>query len=132
MLTRREFGMLAAASMVGVKRQAALWAQEASGVRLGAQTYSFRDIPRTADGEAVGPVIAALTACGLNECELWAAQVEPAGLSREAIRSWQLDTPLDHFRAVKGRFDAAGISIYAYNYSANKSYTDAEIDRGFE
>ena len=73
-----------------------------------------------------------MTACGLKECELWAPQVEPAGLSREAIRAWRLETPLDHFRAVKSRFDAAGISIYGYNYSPNKSYTDPEIDRGFE
>jgi sugar phosphate isomerase/epimerase len=132
MLTRREFGVLAAATVGGLKREAALWAQGAAGVRLGAQTYSFRDIPRTADGDAVGPVIAAMTACSLNECELWSTQVEPAGLARDAIRAWRLETPLDHFRAVKGRFDAAGISIYAYNYSPNKSYTDAEIDRGFE
>jgi sugar phosphate isomerase/epimerase len=77
-------------------------------------------------------LIAAMTACGLNECELWAPQVEPAGLSRDAIRAWRLETPLDHFRAVKNRFDAAGISIYGYNYSPNKSYTDPEIARGFE
>ena len=34
--------------------------------------------------------------------------------------------------ASEKKFDAAGISIYAYNYSPNASYTDAEIDRGFE
>ncbi|HMJ86355.1 MAG TPA: hypothetical protein VK504_24425, partial [Vicinamibacterales bacterium] len=131
MLTRREFGMLAATGL-GLKWDAVVAAQTPAGVRLGAQTYSFRDIPRVADGDGVGPVIAAMTACGLKECELWAPQVEPAGLSREAIRAWRLETPLDHFRAVKSRFDAAGISIYGYNYSPNKSYTDPEIGRGFE
>jgi sugar phosphate isomerase/epimerase len=47
-------------------------------------------------------------------------------------RAWRLETPLDHFTQIKKKFDAAGISIYAYNYSPNASYTDAEIDRGFE
>jgi len=30
-----------------------------NGVRLGAQTYSFRDLPRTAGGDAIDPVIKA-------------------------------------------------------------------------
>jgi hypothetical protein len=93
MLTRREFGMLAATGL-GLKWGAVFSAQTPAGVRLGAQTYSFRDIPRGADGDGVAPVIAAMTACGLKECELWAPQVEPAGLSREAIRAWRLETPL--------------------------------------
>jgi len=132
MLTRREFGILAAATGLGLKWNAALAQPATAGVRLGVQTYSFRDIPRAAGGDGVGPLIAAMTACGLKECELWAPQVEPAGLSRDAIRAWRLETPLDHFRAVKSRFDAAGIAIYGYNYSPNKSYTDPEIARGFE
>jgi sugar phosphate isomerase/epimerase len=131
MLTRREFGMLAATGL-GLKWNAVFAQPATASVRLGVQTYSFRDIPRGADGDGVGPLIAAMTACGLKECELWAPQVEPAGLSREAIRAWRLETPLDHFRSVKSRFDAAGISIYGYNYSPNKSYTDPELARGFE
>src|SRR6266516_3901349 len=132
MLTRREFGMLAAAGLVRPQPDTTRAPQVVGSVHLGVQTYSFRDIPRTADGDAVGPLIAAMKECGLSECELWAPQVEPAGLAREALRQWRLDTPLDHFRAVKRLFDAAGISIYAYNYSPNKSYSDAEIDRGFD
>ena len=132
MLTRREFGMLAATGLIRQKPDTTRVPQVVGTVHLGVQTYSFRDIPRTADGDAVGPLIAAMKECGLSECELWAPQVEPAGLAREALRQWRLDTPLDHFRTVKRQFDAAGISIYAYNYSANKSYSDAEIDRGFD
>jgi sugar phosphate isomerase/epimerase len=132
MLTRREFGMLAAGSLVRLKPNTTFVPQVVGGVRLGAQTYSFRDVPRTLAGDAVGPLIAAMKECGLSECELWASQVEPASLAREAIRAWRLDTPLDHFRAVKRQFDAAGISIYAFNYSSNRSFSDAEIDRGFD
>jgi sugar phosphate isomerase/epimerase len=124
--------MLAAGSLVRLKPNTTFVPQVVGGVRLGAQTYSFRDVPRTLAGDAVGPLIAAMKECGLSECELWASQVEPASLAREAIRAWRLETPLDHFRAVKRQFDAAGISIYAFNYSSNRSFSDAEIDRGFD
>jgi len=103
-----------------------------SGVRLGVQTYSFRDIPRTAEGDMIEPLIRAMTACGFTECELWAPQVEPASRSRDETRGWRLQTPLEHFRGIKRKFDAAGIAIYGYNYSPKADYTNAEIERGFE
>ena len=102
-----------------------------NGVRVGVQTYSFRDLPRPAGGTLVDGVIAAMNACGLAECELWAPEVEPKG-TREELRRWRLETPLDHFRQVGQKFKKAGIAIYAYNYSPNASYTDEEIDRGFD
>src|SRR5207247_7789437 len=52
--------------------------------------------------------------------------------AREDLRKWRVETPLDHFGAIKKKFDAAGITVYAYNYSPNASFTDAEIDRGFQ
>ena len=80
------------------------------------QTYSFRDAMKT---------------CGLGECEVWSPMVEPK-VSRDELRKWRLETPLDHFRTVRNKFEAAGIVIYAWNYSPDASFTDAEIDRGFE
>ena len=151
MYTRREFGTMALAGLaLPLPRIAgAAINPVVNGVRLGAQTYSFRDLPRTAGGDAVDPIIKAMVDCGIGECELWAPQVEPqfptgargrrgdppspqAVKAREDVRKWRLETPLDHFRDVKKKFDAAGIIIYAYNYSPNASFTDAEIDRGFE
>src|SRR5437867_7511018 len=125
--TRREFGQLALAAFA--------FPQRAGGVTLGVQTYSFRDLPRTPDGDAVAGVIQAMRQCGLGECELWAGQVEPPfsrGEQREELRKWRLETPLDHFRRIGQAFKTAGITIYAYNYSPGGSSTDAEIDRGFE
>src|SRR5947209_7528769 len=55
-----------------------------------------------------------------------------AAKAREDLRKWRLETPLDHFKDVGRKFKAAGITVYAYNYSANTSFTDSEIDRGFE
>jgi sugar phosphate isomerase/epimerase len=144
-LTRREFGTLALAALPLARLKPD---STYRGVRLGAQTYSFRDLPRTPGGDAVDPVIQAFRECELVECELYAPQVEPqfnsgarerrgdppspAVEAREALRAWRLETPLDHFRQIGEKCRKAGIEIYAYNYSPNMSFTDAEIDRGFE
>jgi len=104
-------------------------------VRVGVQTYSFRELPRPDGGDAVDVVIQAMRACGLADCELWAPQVEPRVPrqgGRDQLRTWRLDTPLDHFRAIGERFKGAGIAIHAYNYSFTADMTGAEIDRGFE
>ena len=39
---------------------------------------------------------------------------EEAGKARDDLRAWRMDTPLDHFKDVRKKFDAAGLSIYAY------------------
>jgi sugar phosphate isomerase/epimerase len=142
MLTRREFGTIAIGSLA---LPALARSQTVSGVRLGVQTYSFRELMRPAGGDLVEPIIAAMKECGLTECELWAPQIEPASpfgrgrptpeqaqQAREAVKTWRLETPLDHFRAIRKQFDTAGITVYAFNYSPNGSFSDDEIDRGFE
>jgi len=142
MYSRREFGMMA---LAGLTLPAIARAQTVAGVKLGVQTYSFRELPRTPGGDAVDPVIKAMWECGLTECELFAPQIEPASASgggrpapeeaqkaREDLRTWRLKTPLDHFQAIGKKFKSAGITVYAYNYSPNGSFTDDEIDRGFE
>jgi sugar phosphate isomerase/epimerase len=151
--TRREFGKLTIAGLTApafagltAPGFGGLIDSRVAGVRLGAQTYSFRDLPRPESGDAVDVVIKAMTDCGLGECELFAQQVEPrptggggrgadspeAQKAREDLRKWRLETPIDHFRRVKSKFDAAGISVYAYNYSFSGGMSDDEIDRGFE
>jgi sugar phosphate isomerase/epimerase len=149
MYTRREFGRLTLTGLA-LPLFSGLANSTFGGVRLGVQTYSFRDLPKPPDGNVIDFVIKAMTDCGLSDCELWAPQVEPRGpnvgrgapstpeadrarqKAREDLRAWRTNTGLDHFRAIKKRFDAAGISIYAYNYSFSGDMTDAEIDRGFE
>jgi sugar phosphate isomerase/epimerase len=51
---------------------------------------------------------------------------------REVLRNWRLSTPLSYFTAVAKKFSDAGIKIYCYNLSFDDSYTDDEIERGFE
>jgi sugar phosphate isomerase/epimerase len=39
---------------------------------------------------------------------------------------------MDHFKAIGKKFNDAGVKVQAYNYSFNDSFTDPEIDRGFQ
>jgi sugar phosphate isomerase/epimerase len=141
MYTRREFGLLTLSSLAV---PALSHAQTIGGVRLGVQTYSLRGLPRPEGGDMVEPLIKGMTECGFTECELWAPQIEPAQAggrgrspedvqkSREELRRWRTETPLSHFDAIRKKFQSAGIRVWAYNYSPDVRYTDAEIDRGFE
>lgn len=144
MLSRRQFGQVTAAGLV-LPIVAGRWSSAApiQGVRVGVQTYSFRSLPRTAGGDAVDAIVEAMRACGLDECELWSPQIEPAAArpatsaelqqqGREMLRRWRLATPASHFADIRRKFAAAGITIYAYNLSFNDSFSDEEIDRGFE
>jgi sugar phosphate isomerase/epimerase len=92
---------------------------------------------RPQGGDMTDVLIKAYTECGLRDCELWSPMLEPAAtppakVSREELRKWRLETPLDHFTAIRKKFTSAKIAIRAYNYSFNDSFTEPEIDRGFE
>lgn len=145
MQTRREFGK-ATLGGLALPLLGGLADTTVGGVRLGVQTYSFRALPRAEGADHVAVIIDAMKQCGLDACEVFAPQVEPqfggAGRrgatpesrqkNREDLRSWRLNTPIDHFRGIKKQFDAAGITIHAYNYSFSADMTDGEIDRGFD
>lgn len=139
--SRREFGGLV---LAGIPFSVALAGEINSrhqGVRVGLQSYSFRTM-------GLDDAIKAMVAIGIGECELFSGHVEPrpqapAGgqptgqrgpdpAMREAQREWRLKTSLDHFVQVRKKFDAAGIKLQSYNLSFNDSFTDEEIDRGFE
>jgi sugar phosphate isomerase/epimerase len=139
-ITRRQFGALSVGALI---TPALARAQPVGGVRIGVQTFSFRELPRTPGGDATQSIIDAMKACGLTECELWSPQIEPAAgggrgrspeeirQAREALRSWRINQPIAHFNGIRQAFAAAGLSIYAFNYSFGNDFTDEEIDRGF-
>jgi sugar phosphate isomerase/epimerase len=95
------------------------------GVVVGAQSYSFRD-------RSLDDAIKAMTEIGLGECELWQGHVEPKGLRGKELTDWRETVSLDEMAKVRKKFDAAGINLYAYNYSFRDNFTDKEIERGFE
>ena len=133
-LTRREFhglaiGTLAAPFAAPAQRPDS----KIAGVRIGAQTYSFRD-------RSLDATVQAMASIGLSYCELWSSQVEsrevivvpPGANRRETTRRWRLETPLDFFAGVRRKFTDAGITLTAYNLSFGADWTDEEIARGFE
>jgi sugar phosphate isomerase/epimerase len=152
MYTRRDFGKITLAALPLASAFAKI-NSKINGVQLGVQTYSFRDLPPEG---IVDAVIKAMTEIGLGECEVFASQFEPAQpriggpggrgrgtppdpavvaareKARNDLRNWRLTVSMDHFKGLKKKFDDAGITIYAYNYSFNTSFTDDEIERGFE
>ncbi len=97
------------------------------GVRLGVQSYSFRD-------RSLDDAIAAMKQIGLGSVELFSGHAEPklARDQREELRNWRLSVDLAEFKTIRKKFDVAGIELYAYNYSFRDDFTDAEIDRGFQ
>jgi sugar phosphate isomerase/epimerase len=131
MYSRRDLGKLAlAGAPIALLAQpkkidSAVIDSTIDGVHLGAQTYSFRDRP-------LEGMIQAMIEVGLGDCEVYAPHVEPAKLSREDLRKWRLTVPLDEMKAARKKFDDAGIAVSAYNLSFNDSFTDEEIDRGFQ
>jgi sugar phosphate isomerase/epimerase len=152
--TRREFGKM---TLAGLPLSLALGPINSrfEGVRIGVQSYSFRTLPLDA-------AIKAMSEIGIGDCELFSGHVEPrrpsgAGGSRpktggeaatkpdsakaggsparkgqSELRNWRLTVPMDHFTAIRRKFDDAGIRLHAYNFSFNDGFSDEEIDRGFE
>jgi sugar phosphate isomerase/epimerase len=145
MLTRREFGKLTLAGLALPRALSAAGIDSVvGGVTVGVQTYSFRMLPRPEGEDLTDAIIAAMSECGLGDCELWSPQIEPVSgvgrgaspadreRARDALRRWRVETPLDHFRTIGRKFETAGINVYGYNLSFNDSFSDEEINRGFE
>lgn len=86
MHSRRDFGRIALAGLplTAASLSTAFAARidsTVNGVRLGAITYSFRDLPRTPGKDNVDDLIKALTSCGIGEIELYSPNIEPAPAS---------------------------------------------------
>ena len=163
--SRRHFGKIA---LAGVPFSLALGKINSTveGVRIGVETYSFRDLLKQA-GDPIEGIIKAMTEIGLGECEIFEPEVEPPSLSvdapwavtsggkpsqaslygrppagqkptaaeiatREKIRQWRLSVSLGHFANIRKKFDAAGISIFAFYSILKDDCTDREVERGLE
>jgi sugar phosphate isomerase/epimerase len=122
--SRRDFTLLTLAALQAPR----LLASDKSvvdGVMIGAQSYSFRD-------RSLDEAIKGYQETGLTFAELWQGHVEPKGLSKEDMAKWRSSGPLDEVAAIKKKFDAAGIKIYAFNYSFSDDLTDEQIQHAFD
>jgi sugar phosphate isomerase/epimerase len=125
MQTRRTFlsaGAGLALSAAGIKAD-----KNFKGVIIGAQTYSLRD--RDADA-----AIKALNELGITTVEMWSGHAEPfkGRVDPKEVTDWRLKVPITHFTDLRKKFNDAGVTIHAYNYSFRENFSDKEIARGFE
>lgn len=146
-LNRRDFGKIALASIPTAMAFAKI-NSTFSGVKVGAQSYSFRTMP-------LDEAIKAYVDCQLGECELFAQHAEraagapggrppggpppaagaprgPNPQAREDMRKWRLSVSMDEFKKVHKKFEDAGVNIHGFNLSFREDFSDEEIDRGFE
>lgn len=145
MVNRREFSRVAAAGAVWpIIAGRIAEAAPVNGVRLGVQTYSFREVAKPGSKEALNVIVQSMKACGVDECELWSPQIElspspPRGgtsadvvKAQEAMRAWRRSATPAYYEGVRKAFKDVGMTIYAYNYSFGEHFTDDEITHGFD
>ena len=124
MFTRRDFVGLAAAGYAAAGSARPFRIESTfGGVKVGAQTYSFRDRP-------VDEAIQAMREIGLGYAELTQRHVQPK--DPVALKKWRSMASLDEFRRIRKKFDDAGIELCAYTYSFREDFTDDEIEHGFQ
>ena len=129
MQTRREFAKMAVLAGVAPALLRAKNDSEVNGVMIGAQTYSYRDLP----DKSIDAVVKAMNDDGLSYAELWQGQVEPRGLKPEDMKKWRTSpASLEDMKKIKAKFDASGINIYSFNYSFRDNWTDEEIAQGMK
>jgi sugar phosphate isomerase/epimerase len=90
---------------------------------VGAQLYSFRDMP-------LDDAIQAMRRIGLGYAELSQQHLVPKDPAEQ--KAWRTQVPLSTFRDIRRKFDRAGVVLYAYTYRFRNDFTDAEIRHGFE
>ncbi|MEZ5400355.1 MAG: sugar phosphate isomerase/epimerase [Bryobacteraceae bacterium] len=123
-ITRRHFAASTLAAALPLEAKIDPYVK---GVRLGVQSYSFRDRPLDA-------AIAAMKEIGIGCVEMWSGHAEPSFKrdQRDDLRKWRTTVDLAEFTKIRKKFDAAGIELYAYNYSFRDDFSDEEIERGFQ
>ena len=123
-MTRRDFAKLAAAAPLACAGPAfAKINSKIDGVMIGAQTYSFRDLP-------LDQCINGMKDIGLGYAEFWIDKIQPS--NPEQLNAWRSNPPMDEIKTVRKKFEDAGIEIYAVNISFRDEFTDQQIDKGFE
>ncbi len=116
MFSRRDLGKLTLGALSTSAMAAKKIDSVIHGIQFGLQSYIFTRAGLPPEG-LVDTVIASMVECGLGECDFFAPLVDAA-------------TSLDSFRAIRQKFDDAGIAIYGL--SGFHWSTDEELGRTFE
>ncbi len=59
-------------------------------------------------------------------------QIAAARAGSQDLRKWRLAVPMDKFKAVRKKFDAAGIDVQLLCFNMGEAITDEEIDYAFQ
>ena len=157
MYSRREFGKrtLAALAFPAVPTAGLFGAGVDStvrGVKLGVITGSLNPLPEVLAKDPIDIIIEQciqlgaanvelVNVMGLNEPQVVNGgrfgqppdKITPEYLdSREKLRQWRLALPLDRFREVRKKFDAAGLNLFSYVMTIGDDFTDPEIASAFK
>jgi sugar phosphate isomerase/epimerase len=154
MYSRREWGKivagvalpaLTAAHVSGANGDAVY-----KGVRLGAITGSLGPANPAAGQDVVDLIIEQCIAAKVGTVELVNTPLEPrvtgGGIggqapatvtpeyrkSRDELRQWRIDGPLDRFREIQKKFDAAGLNLYSFVMTIGDDFTEPEIEGVFK
>jgi sugar phosphate isomerase/epimerase len=81
MYTRRDVGKIAlgGATLAAFGANSVNATDSVGGVRLGATTWSLRDLPRIPGQDNINDLIGPLKSAGVTEVDLWSYNTEPAG-----------------------------------------------------
>lgn len=99
-------------------------AANSGGVVIGVQGYSFRD-------RGLDEAIAAARELELRCFEVFEGHLEPRKMARQELRDWRIKAGDDQYRAIRRKFDEAGIELWSCGYNFRGDFTDEEIAHGF-
>ena len=154
MRSRREFNRAALAGLTAsvlpgwVSRIAAM---QVRGVRVGLITGSLNPLGELGGRDPIDVIIEQCKQLDVLDVELVTvfpegqpevvnggrfgqppAQITPDYMkTRQALRDWRIALPLDRFKEVRRKFDAAKLNLFSYVYTLDDHMTDAEIEAAF-
>jgi hypothetical protein len=155
MFSRRDVGKLALGALPVSVTAATKIDSVVRGVQFGLQSYVFSGIGLPQDS-ILDVVIGSMVESRLGECDLYAPVVEPAQFwdriraggpagpgvtvspevaaaraqAREELATWRMSVSLDYFRAIRKKFNDAGIEIYGL--SGFPGSTEEDLSRTFQ
>jgi sugar phosphate isomerase/epimerase len=153
LFTRRDVGKIALAALPAVQAFGKV-NSKFGGVQIGIITYSFRNM------NDLDRIIKTMAEIGIGECELMSSHAETAAgaptftggrgggrgqltpeqraaiaaqrkAQEEELSKWRKSVPMDKFRAVRNKFETAGIHLGLLCYNMQDSMTDDDIEWGF-
>jgi sugar phosphate isomerase/epimerase len=149
-LTRRDLGKLALASIPASKL---VWAKPNSnfdGVQVGVITYSYRSMPGADNAEALLKYIVDSGISGIElmgpAAEIYAGSPAPPARGAggrgpvtpeqqaaqktraEDLKKWRLSVSMDKYKALRAMYNSAGVNIYAFKLEPNPKMSDEEYE----